>query len=235
MSSVLIIGASGALGAAFVSEYRRRLPSSTIYATNRSALPTVDADQVLALDYDQPHMFADVAAQLADVQDLETILVATGRLHDDDNMPEKALKQVDADWMLENFRINTVGPTLALKHFLPLQPKTKPTRFGILSARVGSISDNHLGGWHSYRASKAALNMIIKTTSIEQRRSNPEAMIVGLHPGTVDSELSRPFQRGVPTLFSPQQSAGQLIEVLSSTHPEQSGSVFAFDGTNIPS
>lgn len=235
MGSTLIIGASGAIGAAFVSEYRKRTPAAKIFATSRNATPTPDADQVLRLDYDHPETFSQVAQQLGDVEDLDTIIVASGQLHNRDHKPEKALKQVDADWMIENFRTNAVGPTLALKHFLPLQPKTGVTRFGILSARVGSISDNNIGGWHSYRASKAALNMIIKTASIEHRRRNPEGVIVGLHPGTVESDLSQPFQRGVPNLFSPQRAAQQLIDVLHCVLPDQSGRVLAYDGSLIPS
>jgi len=138
--------------------------------------------------------------------------------------------------MERSYRINAIGPALVAKHFLPLLTRERKAMFAALSARVGSIEDNQLGGWHAYRASKAALNMLLKTLSIELARQNPTAICVGLHPGTVDTRLSEPFQRGVPEgkLFSPQKSARHLLNVFDTLSPEQSGQIFAWDGQRIP-
>ena len=134
------------------------------------------------------------------------------------------------------FRVNTIGPALVAKHFLPLLASDAKSVFAALSARVGSIDDNELGGWYAYRASKAALNMVIKTLSIELARRNPRALCVGLHPGTVDSRLSKPFQGGVPEgkLFQPAAAARALLTVLDGLSSGDSGALFAWDGTRIP-
>ena len=138
--------------------------------------------------------------------------------------------------MATAFRLNTTGPALVAKHFLPLLARDRKAAFAALSARVGSIEDNGLGGWYAYRASKAALNMAIKTLSIELARRYPLALCVGLHPGTVDTALSKPFQAGVPQerLFSPAQSARHLLSVLDELTAEDSGKLFAWDGRRIP-
>ena len=136
---------------------------------------------------------------------------------------------------MELFKVNAIGPANVAKAFLPRMRRGSKTVFAALSARVGSIGDNRLGGWVSYRSSKAALNMILKTLSIEHARRFPEAVIAGLHPGTVDSSLSAPFQRRVPEgkLFSPAQSVGYLLTVIDRLAPEDSGGFFAWDGTAI--
>ena len=137
--------------------------------------------------------------------------------------------------MLETFRINTIGPVLLAKHFLPLMRSGSKSVFVALSARVGSISDNRLGGWSSYRASKAALNMLLRTASIEHKRRHPESVIVALHPGTVDTRLSAPFQRGVPEgkLFTPAYSVERLLDVIDGLRPADTGGFFAWDGQPI--
>ena len=164
------------------------------------------------------------------------VLVATGVLHEGED-PERSYRMVTAEHLLRDYRVNTVGPTLVARHFLPLLPRDRRAIFAALSARVGSISDNRLGGWHSYRASKAALNMILRNLAIELARSHPQAIVAGLHPGTVRTGLSQPFQRGVPPekLFTPEYSAGRLVSVLDGLAPADSGGVFAWDGTLIPS
>ncbi len=125
---------------------------------------------------------------------------------------------------------------MVAKHFLPLLPRQGKSVFAALSARVGSIGDNRLGGWYGYRASKAGLNMIIRTLSIELTRSKPEAICVGLHPGTVDTALSRPFQSSLPPgcLFSPERSAGELLKVVDKLTCEDTGRIFAWDVNSIP-
>lgn len=151
-------------------------------------------------------------------------------------MPEKTLRAIQPEAMARMFAVNTIGPALIAKHWLPRLPKDRRAVFAVLSARVGSIGDNRLGGWHGYRASKAALNMLIANFAIEMRRTHPLAVIVALHPGTVATGLSRPFQSGVAPgqLFSPETSAAHLLDVIDRLTPEDSGGFFAWDGTRIP-
>ena len=139
--------------------------------------------------------------------------------------------------MQRSFAVNAIGPALAAKHFLPLLAEDRKSVFAALSARVGSISDNSLGGWHAYRASKAALNMILRNLAIELARRHDKAICVGLHPGTVDTGLSSPFQGSVPPgrLFSPAEAAGHLLKVVDGLSPADSGGHFAWDGRRIPS
>ncbi len=162
------------------------------------------------------------------------ILVATGVLHSGQE-PERTYRAVTAEHLLRDYRINTVGPALVMKHFAPQMPRDRRAVFAALSARVGSIGDNRLGGWHSYRASKAALNMLLRNLAVELGRSHPQAVVAGLHPGTVDTGLSKPFQKGVAQdkLFSPAFSAVRLLTVLDGLTPADSGGVFAWDGARI--
>ena len=149
--------------------------------------------------------------------------------------PERSWRALDAAHLKRDFEINTVGPALAARAFLPLAPRQGRAVFAALSARVGSIGDNRLGGWHSYRASKAALNMILRTLSVELARTHRDMICVGLHPGTVDTALSQPFQKGVAPdkLFSPDQSATCLLAVIDGLEKEDSGFVFDWKGQRI--
>ncbi|MBL0925233.1 MAG: SDR family NAD(P)-dependent oxidoreductase [Sphingomonadaceae bacterium] len=225
--SAIIIGASGGIGRALADELDARGSFTAVQRLSRHSAPPIDLCDELRI--------ATAASQLKEAEASPTlIIVATGILHKADRGPEKSLRDLEPDWMMENLRINAVGPALVAKHFLPLMPKSGPTCLAILSARVGSISDNRLGGWHSYRASKAALNMLVRNISIEWQRKNPDAVIVGLHPGTVETPLSAPF-KGNPAheRFAPEQAARQLLDVLEALKPAQSGQLFAYDGTLI--
>ena len=167
---------------------------------------------------------------------LDAVLVATGILHRGDTLrPEKSLRDINAESMSEVLAINALGPALVAKHVLPHLRRDTKTVFAALSARVGSISDNRLGGWISYRSSKAALNMILKTLAIEHARRFPDSIIVGLHPGTVDTGLSAPFQSRVPEdrLFTPEKAVRQLLQVIDSLTPADSGNLLAWDGSTI--
>ena len=166
---------------------------------------------------------------------LDMVIVTTGILHEGEMMPEKSIKDLSSVKLQRMFEVNTIAPLLIAKHFLPKLNRETRSIFAALSARVGSISDNKLGGWYSYRASKAALNMVIKNTAIEISRRNKKAIIVGLHPGTVDSNLSKPFQANVPygKLFTPDYSIQKLLEVLTNLTPKQTGKCFAWDGKEI--
>ena len=168
---------------------------------------------------------------------LNIVISATGILHDANGLqPEKSWRMVTASAMQRAFLLNATGPALVAKHFLPLLAPGSKSAFAALSARVGSIEDNQFGGWYAYRASKAALNMLIKSLSIELARRNPGALCVGLHPGTVDTKLSKPFQRSVPEnqLFSARTAARHLLTVLDGLTVEDTGNCYAWDGTRIP-
>jgi NAD(P)-dependent dehydrogenase (short-subunit alcohol dehydrogenase family) len=156
-------------------------------------------------------------------------------LHSKEITPEKSIKELAREKFQQLFEVNTIVPSLIAKHFLPHLNRDYNSIFAVLSARVGSISDNELGGWYAYRASKAALNMIIKNAAIEIGRRNKNAIIVSLHPGTVDTDLSRPFHKNIPVaqLLTPHHSVTKLLEVLASLTPAQSGKFFAWDGEEI--
>lgn len=233
-----VIGATGGIGGAFVDHLEACPAVSRICGLSRSE-PSPRGNKVswLRLDITDEGTIADAAAELKRaVGALDLVIVATGILHDGAVQPEKSWRAISASAMEHVLHLNTIGPALVAKHFLPLLARDKKAAFAALSARVGSIGDNELGGWYAYRASKAALNMMIKSLSIELARRNPSALCVALHPGTVDTGLSKPFQGGVspPQLFSAMQSTRYLLNVLEDLTPERSGGLFAWDGTEIP-
>lgn len=233
---IAIIGASGAIGGAMVSQLSETYPSAKILAFSRSEA-TFNQANVTSHCMDT-YIEADIerGAELASQHGpLDLVVVATGLLHNDALMPEKSLRDLSAQKFQEVFAVNTIGPALVAKHFLPLLHRERRAVFAAISARVGSISDNHLGGWYAYRASKSALNMVLKNASIEMGRRYKQAIVVGLHPGTVDSDLSKPFQSHVADgkLFTPEQSAGYLLNVLNTIGVEDTGKVFAWDGQEI--
>ncbi|PJF09154.1 SDR family NAD(P)-dependent oxidoreductase [Pseudorhodobacter sp. MZDSW-24AT] len=163
----------------------------------------------------------------------DRIWVATGALELNGVPPEKALRALDPAAMAAQFALNAIGPALVLKHALRLMPRDRPTAFAALSARVGSIGDNRLGGWHGYRAAKAALNQLMHTAAIEVARSHPQAVVVCLHPGTVETALTRKYAGGHPTV-TPEAAAGHLLSVLDGLGPAESGGFFDWQGKAIP-
>ena len=174
-------------------------------------------------------------ATMALPQDLDAVFVTTGMLHDDVQRPERSMRELGADQLARSFLINTIAPALIAKHVLPRLPRDRRAVFAVLGARVGSIGDNRTGGWHGYRASKAALVMLVKTLSIELKRTHPLAICVTLHPGTVDTAMSKPFQGNVAAdkLFTPDFAAERLIAVADALTPTDSGGHFAWDGARI--
>jgi NAD(P)-dependent dehydrogenase (short-subunit alcohol dehydrogenase family) len=228
--SAVIIGASGAIGAALESALTEEGAHDRVCGFGRSR---TGADHLDLLD---EASIAAAAARVASGPAPTLILIATGLLHQGEHMPERGFKDVDAGWMARSYAINAIGPALLMKHFLPLLPKTGTPVLAALSARVGSIGDNRLGGWHGYRAAKAALNMLVANAAIEAKRQSPRAIVVGLHPGTVDSALSKPFQTNLApgSLFAPDRAALQLLDVLETLKPKDSGKLFAWDGAEIP-
>jgi NAD(P)-dependent dehydrogenase (short-subunit alcohol dehydrogenase family) len=193
-------------------------------------------DPTQRLDITHEQSIAAAAERVAACGPIDLVIVASGLLHSNDLFPEKNWRDLAAEPLSRLFAVNAIGPALVAKHFLPHFPRNDRAAFAALSARVGSIGDNRVGGWYGYRSSKAALNMFLKTLSIELGRTRPQAICVGLHPGTVDTALSRPFQRGVPPerLFSVDQAAKQLLSVLGSLTPAESGRCWSWDGSEVP-
>lgn len=224
-----MVGASGGIGAALA----RGLGERGFTVTGLSRTP--GANGMPALDVTDEGSIAAAADGLRSGAPFELVIVATGLLHDASFGPEKSLAELDPERLARAFAVNAIGPALVAKHFVPLLPRTGRAVFAALSARVGSISDNRLGGWYGYRASKAALNQIVRTLGIELARSRPEAICVGLHPGTVDTRLSAPYHRDVPSeqLFAPEQAAESLIGVIERLTSTQSGRCIAWDGGEI--
>jgi len=226
-SSAVIIGARGGIGAALANALEKDKNYAQILRLHRESSPPLDI-------LDEASIAAAATSLSATHPPISLVIVATGLLHSEQKGPEKSFRELEPNWMIENFRINAVGPALVAKHFLPIMAKQGPICFAALSARVGSISDNRLGGWHSYRASKSALNMLIRNIAIEWQRKNPQSVVVGLHPGTVETSLSAPF-KGNPAheRFPPTRAAGDMLSVLHGLKPEQSGQIFAYDGSLV--
>ena len=229
---IIVIGSSGAIGRSFVDFYKKQNPSNLIYFLARK---NTELDDQISIDIENEKSISEAAELCSKKGPFDKIVVCTGLLHSENIKPEKSLRDLNRDSLLKILSVNTIGPALIGKYFIPLLKKDKPSILSFLSARVGSISDNRIGGWYSYRASKAALNMIIKSLSIEVARNNKNAMIVGLHPGTVDSNLSKPFQGNVSSdkLFTPEYSVSKMVEVMNNLSSDDSGNCFAWDGKRI--
>jgi NAD(P)-dependent dehydrogenase (short-subunit alcohol dehydrogenase family) len=219
----LVIGASGTLGQAFCQLLRSDDNCASVCELSRNSTPV--------LDLEDPTSIAVAAEALADEGPFQLILHTAGLLHRPGIAPEKSLNAIEADALQAVFQVNALGPALVLRHFLPLLDKQGT--MAMLSAKVGSIGDNRLGGWYAYRASKAALNMLIKTAAIELARSKPKARLLSLHPGTVISPLSQPF-RGATAARPADLAAAQMLQVIDSLGPEHSGSFHAYDGQPLP-
>jgi len=234
---VAIIGASGGIGSALVELAAQQPNISSIHAFSRAPCSIVSPKVVHAeLDVTDENAVRRGAELAASDGLLDIVVVATGMLWSGEELrPEKNMRELDIAKFSQVFAVNAFGPAMVAKHFLPILRKDTKTVFSALSARVGSIGDNRLGGWYAYRASKAALNMLLKTLAIEHARLWRQSIVIGLHPGTVDTALSRPYsERTAPEkLFSPELSAGHLLQVIDAVGTKDSGSVFAWDGEQI--
>ncbi|WP_068092855.1 SDR family NAD(P)-dependent oxidoreductase [Novosphingobium rosa] len=234
-ASAVIIGASGGIGGAFEAALIEEGAFATVHGFARSR------SGAQHLDLLDEGSIAAAAAHVAKGPPPSLVIVATGLLHEggQDNSghgPEKALRDLDPAWLGKVLAVNAIGPALVAKHFMPLMPRAGRSIFAALSARIGSITDNRLGGWHGYRVSKAALNMLMRTLAIEEQRRNDRSIVVALHPGTVDTALSRPFQANVAAgkLFDAERAALQLLDVIEELKPQDSGKFFDFEGVEIP-
>jgi len=220
---VLVIGASGALGTAFCELLKQDPRCAGVRALGRHTVPE--------LDLERPETIANAATELAAEAPYQLIVHAAGLLHRDRIKPEKSFSAIEPEALQAVFQVNTLGPALVLRHFLPLlEPRGA---MAMLSAKVGSIGDNRLGGWYAYRASKAALNMLIKTAAIELARTRPQSRLLSLHPGTVVAGLAQPF-RGATNARPADIAAAQLLTLIDQLTPADSGHFFAYDGERLP-
>lgn len=236
-----VIGASGGIGGALINQLASFECVDVVFGLARNGLarpePLPEKLKHVRIDYDHPETIAAGAELCAIDGALDLVIVATGLLHDGANLnPEKDWRHLDAQSMARIFHVNTIGPSLVAKAFLPILTRERTTVFAILGARVGSISDNRLGGWYAYRASKAALAMVVVNLAIELKRKRRSTIAVALHPGTVDSGLSKPFQSGTRPgqVVTPTLAAAHLLTVIGGLSPNDSGGHFAWDGTRIP-
>lgn len=224
MATAVVCGASGGVGAALGAALQER-GGFEVVGFSRTRAPLLDVTDEASV--------AAVAAGLAGA-DVRLIIDATGFLHDDRFQPEKSLRQLDPAHMMHSFAVNAMGPALLMKHLLPLCPREGRFVFATLSAKVGSIGDNQLGGWHSYRASKAALNQFVRTAAVELRRTRPQAICVALHPGTVDTRMSAAFAKSGLDVRPPAVAAADLLRVIDGLTPAQTGGFFDYRGEALP-
>lgn len=221
----VVFGASGGIGDAL---YKALLASDRfdhVVALSRGSSPSIDLLDEASLER--------ATAFAASKGEIRLVIDATGFLHDEGQGPEKSWRQMDAAKLAHAFAINAIGPALIMKHVLPLLPRTGKSVFATLSARVASIEDNRLGGWYGYRASKTALNQLVRTAAVELKRRSADAICVALHPGTVATALSAPFSKDGLEIQSAQASAARLLEVIDQLSPAQTGGFFDHLGATI--
>lgn len=224
--AAVIFGAGGGIGEALVEALRAAGDFAPVIAFSRRTSPSFDLLDEASIER--------AASFIAAREPLRLVIDATGFLHDDHQSPEKSWRQLDGAWLARSFALNAIGPALLMKHVLPLLPRTGKAVFATLSARVGSIGDNRLGGWYSYRASKAALNQLVRTAAVELARRAPEAICVALHPGTVATRLSGPFAASGLEIHSPAAAARHLLAVIDRLTPAGNGEFFDWRGQPVP-
>lgn len=233
--SALIIGAGSAIAKALINELLQHSRVQQIVAISREPHATDNRVTTLVCDYSAPAI-KQIAGELGNYAGIFThVFICTGILHGKNIQPEKRVEDFTESQMAEVFRINSILPALWLQALLPVLKNSARCVVSVFSARVGSISDNHKGGWYSYRASKAALNMLIKTTAIEYARRAPGVKLLAFHPGTVDTELSRPFQKNVPPekLFTAAFVASRLLTITDTLTPDGQASYLDWAGQRI--
>lgn len=222
----VIFGSGGGIGSALLEALRSHGRFAHVVGFSRRTVPSIDLMNERSLEH--------AASHAAEKGELRLVIDATGFLHDDRQRPEKSWRQLDADKLARSFALNAIGPALIMKHILPLLPRSGKAVFATLSARVGSIGDNRLGGWYAYRASKAALNQLVRTSAVELARQSPEAICVALHPGTVATSLSAPFTATGLTVHEPSEAARYLLTVIDKLTLEANGGFFDWRGAPVP-
>ncbi len=246
-NNALIVGASQGIGLGLIRALLQTEAIARIYATYRCE---ASAKELIALSHKHPQQLFVLQVEVTDESQIATavrqigtsasklhlVIYCVGVLHEGQLAPEKSLKQMNSDNLLYYFQVNSIGAVLFAKHLLPLLHHSDRSVFASISAKVGSIGDNRLGGWYGYRASKAALNMLLRTTAIEYSRKCPQTIVVALHPGTTDTRLSQPFQKNVPPeqLFSVEHTVSLLLSVIEDLKIKDSGKFFSWDGTVLP-
>ena len=246
-ANTLIVGANRGIGFGFVNKLLESNEYGKIYATYRDRSSAWDlialADKYpgklicLSMDITEEQQIAQGIKVIAESTDkLHLVINCVGLLHEGTLQPEKSLRQLNSENLLRYFQVNSISSALLAKHLLPLFQHNSQSIFACISAKIGSIGDNKLGGWYGYRASKAALNMFMRTVAIEYGRKSPNTLVVTLHPGTTDTHLSKPFQRNVPPekLFSVERTVSQLLSVINNLNKEDSGQFFSWDGSRLP-
>jgi NAD(P)-dependent dehydrogenase (short-subunit alcohol dehydrogenase family) len=232
-NTALVIGASGGLGAAIAANLAESAGFAQVLELSRShvnnGVPPLDITNEASIGAS-----VDWLKQRCEQHPLRCVIVATGFLHQDGSGPERSLAQLDAAYLQRVMAVNAIGPALLLKHLAPLLPREGAAKLVFISAKVGSIGDNALGGWYGYRASKAALNQIVKTASIELARRNKALCCVALHPGTVQTELSEPFGKSGLHVRSPQQAAKEICAVIGALTSLQTGQFIDYQGRVLP-
>lgn len=223
----VVVGAHGGIGRALLHTLEADVRFAQVLGLGRQSQPALDLLDERSIEH---------CAQTVKASGLPLRLLvdATGYLHGNGHQPEKSWQQLDPTHMAQHFAINAIGPALLMKHFLPLLARDGKSVFATLSAKVGSIGDNQLGGWYSYRASKAALNQLVHTAAIELRRKNTHALCVALHPGTVATSLTAPFAKTGLDVKTPDEAARRLLHVMETLNAAQSGGFFHHDGTPLP-
>lgn len=222
----VVVGAGGGIGAALLAGLEAGGAYGRVIGLGRGTAPPLDL-------LSEPSI-AEAAASVAAAGELRLLVDATGFLHGAGFTPERSLRSLDPAHMAHAYAVNAIGPALLMKHFCPLLPRQGGAVFATLSARVGSIGDNRLGGWHSYRAAKAALNQLVHTAAVEMRRANPDSILVSLHPGTVASALSAQFSKSGLEVRPPEEAARDLLAVIARLGPADSGGFFDQTGAAIP-
>ena len=232
--NIIIAGSSGSIGGEFTKQYTDDPNVEKVVTLSRNVNSlNHEKIQSIKIDYSNEATFKNLD-EISQLDSISKIIIATGILHTDQIKPEKSIDSIAAEDMKQVFQVNVFGPILLVKKLIPLIKKSKGVKIVFLTARVGSISDNVLGGWHSYRSSKSALNMMIKNLAIELKRLNKEHVVIGIHPGTVKSHLSEPFLRHVKhDIFNPKESVDLMTQVISKVSQTDSGKCFDFSGKVI--
>ena len=232
--NILIAGSTGAIGMEFARFYSDDPNVEKIVTLSRKKNDFIHKKiQSIEVDYNKEETFENLE-KILELESISTIIIATGILHTDQIKPEKSIDGIKFESLKKVFQANVFGPILLVKKLMPLIKKSQGVKIVFLTARVGSISDNELGGWYSYRSSKSALNMMISNLSIELGRANKEHIAIGIHPGTVKSNLSEPFLKHVKhNIFSPRESVELMTQVISKISQKDSGKCFDFSGKVI--